>query len=141
MLYNTFFKGDIMTDVSVTYVKHHVNEPSLDVTVYNAVAIKAVGQTQEIYIGDIKYLELLTTLGTETGAASIRFHVEVMNVLPTTHTVIKTYDGSERTSAGSEVLTIDNTGTGDYIRVTWTTAGTLSNDHWFDACYIRLLGK
>ncbi len=130
-----------MTDVTVTKVKSFVREPGLDITVYNNVAIKAVGQTEEIYIGDTKYLELLTTLGTETGAASIKFNVEVMNVLPAVHTVIKTYSGSERTDAGSEVLTIDNTGTGDYVRVTWTTAGTLSVNHWFDACYVRLLGK
>lgn len=127
--------------VAVTMVKSHVEEPGLDVIVYNAVAIKAVGETDEIYIGNTRYLELLTTLGTETGAASIRFHVEVMNVLPTPHTVIKTYDGAERTDAGSEILTIDNTGTGDYIRITWTTAGTLSNEHYFSTCYVRLLGK
>ena len=127
--------------VAVTIVKSHVQEPGVDITVYNAVAIKAVGVTDEIYIGNTKYLELLTTLGTETGAASIQFHVEVMNVLPAVHTVIKTYDGAERTDAGSEVLTIDNTGTGDYVRVTWTTTGTLSDAHFFDACYVRLLGK
>lgn len=130
-----------MTDVVVTNVKSFVKEPSLDITVLNAVHIKAVGQTEEIYIGDTKYLELLTTLGTETGAASIKFNVEVMNTLPTTHTVIKTYSGAERTAEGSEVLTIDNTGTGDYVRVTWTTAGTLSTSHWYSTCYVRLLGK
>jgi len=127
-----------MTDVTPTDVVNHVVDPTV-LKIHNNATVNAVGKTVPIYIGTAKHIDLLISLGGETGTASIKYHINVIE--PVSGVTIRTYDGSELTAVGVDYITVDALTTGDWITVNWSTAGTLSSEHYFSAVYVRLVAK
>jgi len=128
-----------MTDVTPTDVSNRAREPVLVTKIHNNSTVNAVGKTVPIYIGDCKHLDLLISLGAETGTASIKYHINVIESV--SGVTIRTYDGTELTAVGVDYITVDALTTGDWVTVNWSTAGTLSAEHCFTAVYARLIAK
>lgn len=129
-----------MTLVTPTDVVNHVREPTLIIKIHDNVTVNAVNATVPIYIGDCKHLDLLVYITGETGTASIKYHINVVEA--SSGKTIRTYDGTELTAgAVTDYITVDGLTTGDYITVNWSTAGTLSGSHYFTGVYARLIGK
>jgi hypothetical protein len=111
----------------------------MDKLILDNQAIKAVGNSASLEIGESTHVEILVAVGAMTGTSTITFHVEVIE--SSSNTVIDTYDGNQiSVSSGIDSILLTDTDTiGGTIRVTWT--GTLNANNYFSGVYCRIATK
>lgn len=129
-----------MVDLAVTEIINLATQPKSIIMVHNNVAVKAVGNTVPIYIGNSTHIELLVNLGTETGTAGITYHIDVIESV--SDKTVRTYAGTPLSASdATDTISVDGLVLGDWIKVTWTTAVALSDTHYFSNVTAKIVVK
>lgn len=129
-----------MVDLAITEIINLVTQPKSIIMVHNNVAVKAVDNTVPIYIGNATHVDLLINLGAKTGTAGITYHIAVIESV--SGKTVRTYDGTALSASdATDTISVDGLVLGDWIKVTWTTAAALSNDHYFSGVTAKLVVK
>ena len=133
----------MVDDTAVIYTNNTVTAPKVVAIIFNGTTIDAVGQSEPIYIGGSTHVMLSIVLGVETGIGSVKFHIKPCL---STGALVGAYDyaSSEMTAAGTEAVVVDEasaTPLGDYVEISWSTAGTLSAAHCFTLSTVKIIAK
>jgi len=106
--------------------------------ILNNVTIDSAGESDILNIRGAKHVDVLIYVGAPTGSPNITFHLQVIE--PTSGKVIRTYDGTNLTTEGSDYITVGDSGTlGTHVKVTWD--GTLDSSNYFSGCFVRIVAK
>lgn len=128
-----------MVDFPITYLINSVGCPYIIAKIHNGEKVETTDSTVNIFIGDSKHIELLSSVGTKTGGkTSIQFNINVIDHF--SGKKIKTYTGkSLLLSNSTDSILIDNGLLGDTVNVEWV--GTLDSTSFFEEVYCTLIAK
>jgi len=125
-------------DIALSAHRDALLDPILDQLILNNATIDSAGESDILNIRGAKHVDVLIYVGTPTGSPNITFHLQVIE--PTSGKVIRTYDGTNLTTEGSDYITVGDSGTlGTHVKVTWD--GTLDSSNYFSGCFVRIVAK
>jgi len=116
-------------------------KPTVDELILKNQIVTESGESGAYNIGSAKHIDVLIRVGTETGTATIQFHLQVIE--PASGAVIETYDGTAITDGDtSDCITVNGLTLGTHVKVTWDNGGgTLDASNYFSGVYCRIVAK
>ena len=123
--------------VADTDLKDALINPILNTLVLENATVNSSGNSADLDIKGAKHVDVLIVVGTPTNSPSIQFHLDVIE--PASGQVIRTYDGSTLSAAGTDYITVDGLTLGTTVRVRWD--GTLDASNYFSGVYCRVVAK